>query len=258
VVARARRLLPLVAALVLCLAVAPTALGASLKAPKWLKKPYREYTMTAQYGMDEEAGETDTGGSSCYGSNDSYQSSFKGQGTLTYKFLFGRWHNKKTRKYQSAFVYKAGSFGSSAGGNASEHWTAPSGCPASTSDSACSWSTGLDKPEVDAGRATTHRFFISVSAPDAGIDGGTSSCSGPPIQTVHSFSLQNGIAQPDLVTVDSVLIFSDSAVKAGKSFHTPVKPGDRDGGNDGDTNDGNASWTTVMTTSGGLTLTPSK
>lgn len=97
-----------------------------------MKKPYRQYALTAQYGTDEEAGETDTGGSSCYGSNDSYQSSFKGQGTLTYYFLFGRWYNKQTRKSETAFVYKAGPFGSSASGNASEHWTAPPGCPAST------------------------------------------------------------------------------------------------------------------------------
>jgi hypothetical protein len=97
--ARARRLFPLAVALMLCLAAAPAALGAPLKAPKWMKKPYRPYTLTAQYGTDEEAGETDTGGSSCYGSNDSYQSSFKGHGTLTYHFLFGRWHDKKTGKY---------------------------------------------------------------------------------------------------------------------------------------------------------------
>lgn len=90
------------------------------------------------------------------------------------------------------------------------------------------------------------------------MEGGTPNCSGPSIQTVHSFDLQGGIAQPSLVTVQGTLKFTDSAVTAGKTFHAAIDPGDRDGGNDPDTNDGNASWTSVMTTNGGITLAPSK
>jgi hypothetical protein len=94
--------------------------------------------------------------------------------------------------------------------------------------------------------------------PDSGIEGGTSSCSGPSIQTVHSFDLESGIAQPLLFTVQATLRFTDSAVKARRTFHARIGPGDRDGGNDPDTNDGNAKWTSVMTTSGGIMLAPSK
>jgi hypothetical protein len=255
---RPSRLLSVAAALVLCLAVAPTAFGAPVKAPRWLKKPYRHYTLTVRYGMDEEAAEDDSGASDCYASEETYRSSFTGHGSAEYRFLFGRWYNRKTRRYQAAFVWKRVSSATSAAGHASEHWTAPPGCPQQTTDMSCTWSTHLPKPKLTAAKETTSRFDIAVDAPDVGSEGGRADCSGPEPSTWYDFDLLNGVAQPSDVSVGATLRFTAAGVKADKSFGVPIHPGERTHGTLPDNYGGKASWTSALTTSGRVALVPAR
>jgi hypothetical protein len=253
---RHRLLLPLAGTLALCLSLVPIASGASLKPPKWMKRPYRHYTMTAQFGVDVEAGEVDTQGGACDPTT-TYESSFKGQGTMGYKLLFGRYRDPRTRKYRLAAVYKRIPYASTANGNASERTTAPANCDQPQEpNGSCVLSTRLARP--DLGFATSpHRFSFSLQG-TIDLTSENAECSANWSTPQHAFGGAGEYDTGIILGEDPInvtLRFKDTDIVKGRRLHANLDPGSHDSGSD---NGGTTNWTIGTAFTGGLTLAPEK
>jgi hypothetical protein len=253
---RHRCRLPFAGTLALCLLLVPAASGASLKPPKWMERPYRYYTLTAQFGVDVEAGEVDTQGGACDPTT-TYQSSFKAQGAMGYKLLFGRYRDPQTRKYRLAGVYKRIPYATSANGNASERTTAPQDCAQPQEpNGSCVMSTGLASPELDFATAP-HRFLFSLSGV-IDLTRENAKCTGDPWTPEHAFGGAGEYDTGIILGEDEIagtLRFNDTDITRGRRLHADLHPGSHHSGTD---NGGVTSWTIDTGFTGGLTLAPGK
>ncbi|MGZ4172182.1 MAG: hypothetical protein ACXVRN_12525 [Solirubrobacteraceae bacterium] len=212
-------------------ALAPaTAQGRPLRAPKWLKPPYRQYVLTYDASDSAQGSEVTSmpnapGQGPCDSPMTTYQDSQSAHYHAAYQFLFGR--SLQGRSLKPAFVYVLRKVSGPAQHAYNSLVTPPPGCPAPDprdtrfGSSSCTRSTRADgKPDFTVGGPRRrHGALVFGLALDPQTTSGEPACTGNDFLA----GAPDAAHVPEVTPATGSLVFSDRSVVARRTLTGTVQ-----------------------------------